>query len=146
MSVCAMSIEAGACAGMTTQDVTFNYLPNRPLSLQGDEWDHSVTYWRSLETDKGAKFDIRVNIPTSDIIPTVTWGTSPQDVVANTDSVPDPSKMSDSVKRASVEHSLGYMGLMANASMEEIKIYKVFVGSCTNKSSICRQNRTCCWA
>ena len=85
MSVCTMSIEAGARAGMTAQDVTFNYLRNRPLSPQGDEWDHSVTYWRSLETDKGAKFDIRVNIPTSDIIPTVTWGTSPQDVVANTD-------------------------------------------------------------
>ncbi|KIK08417.1 hypothetical protein K443DRAFT_85266 [Laccaria amethystina LaAM-08-1] len=133
MSVCNMSIEAGARAGMIApDDVTFNYLRNRPLSPKGDEWDHAVTYWRSLKTDEGAKFDIEVNIPASDIIPTVTWGTSPQDVVPITGSVPDPSKMSDSGKRASAERSLAYMGLTANTSMEEIKVDKVFIGSCTN--------------
>ncbi|KAJ7904309.1 hypothetical protein B0H14DRAFT_3079207 [Mycena olivaceomarginata] len=133
MSVCNMSIEAGARAGMVAPDeVTFNYLRNRPLAPKGDAWDRAETYWRSLKTDEGAKFDIEVNIPASDIIPTLTWGTSPQDTVPITGSVPDPSTMTDPVKRASAERSLAYMGLTANTPMEEIKVDKVFIGSCTN--------------
>ncbi|KAJ6629182.1 aconitase family-domain-containing protein [Mycena sp. CBHHK59/15] len=133
MSVCNMSIEAGARAGMVApDDVTFNYLRNRPLAPKGEAWDRAETYWRSLKTDEGAKFDIEVNIPASDIVPTVTWGTSPQDVVPITGSVPDPTKMTDPVKRASAERSLAYMGLTANTVMEDIKVDKVFIGSCTN--------------
>ncbi|KAJ6516095.1 aconitase family-domain-containing protein [Mycena sanguinolenta] len=133
MSVCNMSIEAGARAGMVAPDeVTFNYLRNRPLSPKGDAWDRAETYWRTLKTDEGAKFDIEVNIPASDIIPTVTWGTSPQDTVPITGSVPDPSTMTDPVKRASAERSLAYMGLTPNTAMEDVKVDKVFIGSCTN--------------
>lgn len=133
MSVCNMSIEAGARAGMIApDDVTFDYLRNRPLSPKGEAWDRAVQYWRSLKTDEGAKFDVEVNIPASDIIPTITWGTSPQDVVPITGAVPDPSTMTDSVKRASAERSLAYMGLTANTPMQEVSIDKVFIGSCTN--------------
>ncbi|GLB33614.1 putative LEU1 [Lyophyllum shimeji] len=133
MSVCNMSIEAGARAGMIApDDVTFEYLKNRPLAPKGEAWDRAVLYWKSLKSDEGAKFDIEVNIPASDIIPTVTWGTSPQDVVPITGSVPDPSKMTDPVKRASAERSLAYMGLTVNTPMQDITIDKVFIGSCTN--------------
>ncbi|KAF9483985.1 aconitase [Pholiota conissans] len=133
MSVCNMSIEAGARAGMVAPDeVTFNYLKGRPLAPKGEEWDRAVSYWKSLKTDEGAKFDIEVNIPASDIIPTVTWGTSPQDVVPITGTVPDPSTMTDPVKRASALRSLAYMGLKPNTPMEQIKVDKIFIGSCTN--------------
>ncbi|KAF7301452.1 3-isopropylmalate dehydratase [Mycena indigotica] len=133
MSVCNMSIEAGARAGMVAPDeITFDYLRSRPLAPKGEAWDHAETYWRSLKTDDGAKFDIEVNIPASDIIPTVTWGTSPQDTVPITGSVPDPATIADSVKRASAERSLTYMGLTPNTRMEDIKVDKVFIGSCTN--------------
>ncbi|KAG6886056.1 hypothetical protein C0993_004046 [Termitomyces sp. T159_Od127] len=133
MSVCNMSIEAGARAGMVAPDeVTFQYLKDRPLAPKGEAWDRAVEYWKTLKTDDGAKFDIEINIPASDIIPTVTWGTSPQDVVPITGSVPDPSTISDEVKRASAERSLAYMGLIPNTPMEEIAVQKVFIGSCTN--------------
>lgn len=133
MSMCNMSIEAGARAGMIApDDITFNYLRNRPLAPKGEEWDRAEAYWRTLHTDEGAKFDIEVNLRAEDIIPTVTWGTSPQDVVPITGSVPDPAAIADPVKRASVERSLKYMGLTPNDKMEDIKIDKVFIGSCTN--------------
>jgi 3-isopropylmalate dehydratase len=133
MSICNMSIEAGARAGMIAPDeITFSYLKNRPLVPKGEEWDRAEAYWRTLKTDDGAKFDTEVNIHAEDIIPTVTWGTSPQDVVPITGSVPDPVNISDPVKRASVERSLKYMGLSPNTPMEEVKIDKVFIGSCTN--------------
>ncbi|KAL0949604.1 hypothetical protein HGRIS_009650 [Hohenbuehelia grisea] len=133
MSVCNMSIEAGARAGMVAPDeVTFEYLRNRPLAPKGQEWDRAVAYWKSLKTDEGAKFDIEVNISASDIVPTVTWGTSPQDVVPITGSVPDPASIQDLVKRTSAERSLAYMGLTPKTPMEEIKVDKVFIGSCTN--------------
>ncbi|KAM6495743.1 aconitase [Amanita muscaria] len=133
MSVCNMSIEAGARAGMVApDDVTFEYLRNRPLAPKEEEWDRSVAYWKSLHSDPGAKFDIEVNINASDIVPTVTWGTSPQDVVPITGSVPDPAKVTDPVKKASMERSLAYMGLKPNTPMQEIKVDKIFIGSCTN--------------
>ncbi len=133
MSVCNMSIEAGARAGMVAPDeTTFNYLCGRPLAPKGKEWDRAVAYWKTLKSDEGAKFDIELNISASDIVPTVTWGTSPQDVVPITGRVPDPSTISDSVKRSSVERSLAYMGLEPNTAMEDISIDKVFIGSCTN--------------
>lgn len=133
MSMCNMSIEGGARAGMIAPDEnTFNYLRNRPLAPKGEEWDRAEAYWRTLKTDDGAKFDIEVNLRGEDIIPTVTWGTSPQDVVPITGSVPDPATVDDPVKRASIERSLKYMGLTPNTPMEEIKVDKVFIGSCTN--------------
>ncbi|KAK7470854.1 3-isopropylmalate dehydratase [Stygiomarasmius scandens] len=133
MSMCNMSIEAGARAGMVAPDeVTFNYLRGRPLAPKGGVWDRAEAYWRTLKSDPDAKFDIEVNIPASDIIPTVTWGTSPQDVVPITGAVPDPANIADPVKRASAERSLTYMGLTPNTPMEEISVDKVFIGSCTN--------------
>jgi len=133
MSVCNMSIEAGARAGMVAPDeITFAYLRNRPLAPKGEEWDRAEAYWRTLRSDDGAKFDIEVTINAADIPPTVTWGTSPQDVVAITGKVPDPSTMTDPSKRASAERALTYMGLQANTPMESISLQKVFIGSCTN--------------
>ncbi|EGO01769.1 hypothetical protein SERLA73DRAFT_85640 [Serpula lacrymans var. lacrymans S7.3] len=133
MSACNMSIEAGARAGMVAPDeVTFAYLRNRPLSPKGDAWDRAEKYWRTLQSDENAKFDIEIKIKAEDIPPTVTWGTSPQDVVAITGSVPDPTTMTDAGKRASAERSLVYMGLEPNVPMQEVKIDKVFIGSCTN--------------
>ncbi|KAH7905278.1 aconitase, partial [Hygrophoropsis aurantiaca] len=133
MSVCNMSIEAGARAGMIAPDeVTFDYLRGRPLAPKGEAWDRAVEYWRTLKSDEGAHFDIEVNIAAADISPTVTWGTSPQDVVPITGSVPDPATITDSVKRSTVERALAYMGLTPNTPMEEITVDKVFIGSCTN--------------
>lgn len=133
MSVCNMSIEAGARAGMVAPDeVTFAYLKGRPLAPKGEEWDRAEAYWRSLKTDEGAKFDIEVHIKAADISPTVTWGTSPQDVVAITGKVPDPATVEDPIKRGAMERSLKYMGLEPNTPMTSIKVDKVFVGSCTN--------------
>lgn len=128
-----MSIEAGARAGMIApDDITFAYLRNRPLAPKGEQWDRAEAYWRTLSSDEEAKFDIEVNIRAEDIVPTVTWGTSPQDVVPITGSVPDPTTMSDPVKRASTERSLKYMGLTPNTKMEDVVVDKVFIGSCTN--------------
>jgi 3-isopropylmalate dehydratase len=133
MSVCNMSIEAGARAGMIAPDeVTFEYLRNRPLAPKGEEWDRAMAYWATLKSDPGAKFDIEVNINAAEIVPTVTWGTSPQDVVPITGAVPDPARVTDPVKKASMERSLTYMGLAPNTPMQGIKLDKVFIGSCTN--------------
>lgn len=133
MSMCNMSIEAGARAGMVAPDeVTFNYIKGRPLAPKGELWDRAEAYWRTLKSDEGAKFEAEVDIRAEDIIPTVTWGTSPQDVVPITGVVPDPSTITDSTKRSSMERSLKYMGLTPNTRMEDIVIDKVFIGSCTN--------------
>lgn len=133
MSMCNMSIEGGARAGMIApDDITFAYLRNRPLAPKDEVWDRAERYWRTLKSDEGAKFDIEVNIRAEDILPTVTWGTSPQDVVAITGKAPDPSTIADPQKRAGVERALKYMGLTPNTPMEEITIDKVFIGSCTN--------------
>ncbi|KAI0356720.1 hypothetical protein OH77DRAFT_1401046 [Trametes cingulata] len=133
MSMCNMSIEGGARAGMIApDDVTFDYLRGRPLAPKGEVWDRAEAYWRTLKSDEGAKFDIEVHIRAEDIEPTVTWGTSPQDVVPITGTVPDPASFADPSKRAGVERALKYMGLEPGTPMQEVKIDKVFIGSCTN--------------
>lgn len=133
MSVCNMSIEAGARAGMVAPDeTTFEYLKGRPLSPKGELWDQAIAYWQTLKTDEGADFDKEVHIKAEDIVPTVTWGNSPQDVAPITGSVPDPSTITDPVKRESMERALRYMGLTPNTPMKNISLDKVFIGSCTN--------------
>ncbi|KAK6517164.1 3-isopropylmalate dehydratase [Arthrobotrys conoides] len=135
MSVCNMAIEGGARAGMIApDDITFEYLKGKPLAPKVDspEWEAAIRYWKGLKTDPGAHFDIEVYIDSKDIAPTVSWGTSPQDVVAITGRVPDPKDYEDATKRAGIERALEYMGLEANTPMEEIQIDKVFIGSCTN--------------
>jgi len=135
MSICNMSIEAGARAGMVAPDeVTFEYLRGKPLAPKygSDEWNKAVAYWKSLQSDPGAKYDIDVFIDAKDIVPTVTWGTSPEDVVPITGVVPDPESFPTEGKRAAARRMLEYMGLTAGTPMEEVIVDKVFIGSCTN--------------
>ena len=133
MTLCNMAIEAGARAGMVAADeVTFEYIKGRPFAPQVSHWDAAVTYWRTLHSDEGAKFDTTITLDAAKIKPQVTWGTSPEMVLPVDGSVPDPAKMSDPVKRSDTERALQYMGLKANTPITEIKIDKVFIGSCTN--------------
>jgi 3-isopropylmalate/(R)-2-methylmalate dehydratase large subunit len=133
MTLCNMAIEAGARAGMVAaDDTTINYVKGRPFAPQGENWDKAVTYWKTLHSDAGAKFDATLELEASQIKPQVTWGTSPEMVVAADGCVPDPASAPDAVKRADWERALAYMGLQANTPMSEIKIDKVFIGSCTN--------------
>ena len=133
MSISNMAIEAGAKAGLIAPDqVTYEYLKGRPMSPSGEEWSKAVAYWETLKTDDGAVFDKEIYIKAEDIEPTVTWGTSPQDVVPITARVPDPSKESDSARAAAMTRSLGYIGLDPNQEMEGVPVDKVFIGSCTN--------------
>ncbi|MEO8343685.1 MAG: aconitase family protein, partial [Gallionella sp.] len=133
MTVCNMAIEAGARAGMiAADDITINYLKGRPFAPQGELWDKAVDYWHSLHSDEGAQFDAVVKLDAAQIKPQVTWGTSPEMVVAVDGRVPDPATMSDAVKRQAAERALKYMGLTANTPITEINIDKVFIGSCTN--------------
>ncbi|EEB08109.1 3-isopropylmalate dehydratase Leu2 [Schizosaccharomyces japonicus yFS275] len=133
MSMCNMSIEAGARAGMIAPDqVTFDYVKGRPLAPKGEDWEAAVAYWSTLKSDADAKYDIEVEIDAADIIPTVTWGTSPQDVIPINGLVPDPANLTDPVRIASVKRSLEYMGLEPNTPITSYKIDKVFIGSCTN--------------
>lgn len=135
MSICNMSIEAGARAGMVAPDqTTIDYLRGRPLAPKPDsnEWKKAVNYWLSLPSDEGATYDIEVFIDAKDIVPTVSWGTSPQDVVPITGIVPSPNDFADENKRKSAQRALEYMGLKAGTPMEDIELDKVFIGSCTN--------------
>ena len=133
MTVCNMTIEAGARAGLIAPDEkTFEYFKNKPMSPKGENWDKALAYWKKLYSDKDCKFDKEINIDAKEIEPLVTWGTSPQDVASVTSIVPDPSKESDEDRKASMERSLNYMGLKANTKISDIKIDKVFIGSCTN--------------
>ena len=133
MTVCNMAIEAGARAGMIAVDqVTIDYVKGRPLSPVGPHWDRAVEYWRGLHTDVGAKFDMVVMLNASEIKPQVTWGTSPEMVVAIDSRVPDPDLEKDSVKRDAMEKALAYMALKPNMAIQDIRIDKVFIGSCTN--------------
>jgi 3-isopropylmalate/(R)-2-methylmalate dehydratase large subunit len=128
-----MAIEAGARAGMiAADDTTINYIKGRPFAPTAAQWEQAVANWRTLHSDAAASFDKVVKLDAAEIKPQVTWGTSPEMVVAVDGRVPDPMQQSDAVKRASMEHSLVYMGLKANTPMTEIKIDKVFIGSCTN--------------
>jgi 3-isopropylmalate/(R)-2-methylmalate dehydratase large subunit len=133
MTVCNMSIEAGARAGLIAPDeVTYAYLKGRPLAPQGSEFEKAVKYWESLKSDEGAKYDKELHLNAADIAPQVTWGTSPEDTLAITDKVPTPESFEDFGKRDAVKRSLEYMGLKAGTPLEEIAIDKVFIGSCTN--------------
>jgi 3-isopropylmalate dehydratase large subunit/3-isopropylmalate dehydratase small subunit len=135
MSICNMSIEAGARAGMIAPDeTTFEYLKGRPLAPKEDsaEWPRAVKYWRSLKSDDGAKYDSEVFIDARDIAPTVTWGTSPQDVVPITGVVPNPDEFPTEEKRKSARNALEYMGLTPGTRMQDIVLDKIFIGSCTN--------------
>jgi len=133
MTLCNMAIEAGARAGMiAADDTTFAYIKGRPYAPQGENWDKAVAYWRALHSDEGAKFDAAVELDAASIRPQVTWGTSPEMVTDIDGRVPDPAAAPDAVKRGDWERALAYMGLTANTPMTEIKIDKVFIGSCTN--------------
>ncbi|MFL9878047.1 3-isopropylmalate dehydratase large subunit [Herbaspirillum rhizosphaerae] len=133
MTVCNMAIEAGARAGMVAvDDTTINYLKGRPFAPSGPHWERAVTYWRTLHSDPGAKFDMVVTLNAADIKPQVTWGTSPEMVVAVDSRVPDPDKEKDATKRDGMEKALAYMALKPNTPIEDIRIDKVFIGSCTN--------------
>jgi len=133
MTICNMSIEAGARAGLIAPDEkTINYLKDKPMSPKKDDWNKAVEYWSNLKSDVEAKFDREVEIKGDDIGPMVTWGTSPQDVVSITDSVPDPEKEKDEDRKASMNRSLSYMGLKPNTKMTDIKVDRIFIGSCTN--------------
>ena len=133
MSICNMSVEAGARAGMIAPDETaFAYLKGRPLAPSGKEWEKAVAYWRTLYSDADAKWDYDIQIDAADIVPTVTWGTSPQDALPITANVPDPNSLEDPGKKAGMERSLKYMGLEPNTPLQDIKLDKVFIGSCTN--------------
>ncbi len=133
MTVCNMAIEAGARAGMiAVDDTTINYVKGRPFAPVGPHWDQAVAYWRTLHSDPDAKFDAVVMIDAADIIPQVSWGTSPEMVVPVDARVPDPDKEKDPVKRDAMEKALVYMGLKPNTSITDIRIDKVFIGSCTN--------------
>jgi len=133
MTLCNMAIEAGARAGMVAADeTTFAYIKGRPFAPSGEQWDKAVEYWRTLHSDNGAKFDAIVELDAAQIKPQVTWGTSPEMVLAVDGHVPDPAGISDAVKRGDTERALAYMGLKANTPIREIQIDKVFIGSCTN--------------
>jgi 3-isopropylmalate/(R)-2-methylmalate dehydratase large subunit len=133
MTVCNMTIEAGARAGMiAVDDTTINYLKDRPFSPSGENWEKAVKAWRELHSDDGAHFDKVVVLKAEDIKPQVTWGTSPEMVVSVDSAIPDPLKESDAVKRNGMEKALKYMGLQANQAITDIYLDRVFIGSCTN--------------
>lgn len=133
LTVCNMSIEAGARAGLVAPDeTTFAFLKGRPYAPKGADWDAAVTWWKSLATDPGASFDKSVTINAADVQPSVTWGTSPEDVVAIGGVVPDPASFAEPSKQDAARASLEYMGLQPGQRMDQIEIQNVFIGSCTN--------------
>ena len=133
MTVCNMAIEAGARAGLVAvDDKTIEYVKGRPLAPTGVEWNHAVTYWRTLQSDADAKFDAVVQLDASTIVPQVTWGTSPEMVLPVDARVPDPDKEKDAGKRDAIERALAYMGLEPGKPLADIYVDKVFIGSCTN--------------
>ena len=133
MTICNMTIEGGARAGLIEPDQkVFDYLKGKPMSPKKENWEQALEYWNTLKSDEGAHFDKEVNLEGRDIKPMVTWGTSPQDVLTIDENVPNPENESDLDKKNSIERSLKYMGLQPNTKIKDIKIDKVFIGSCTN--------------
>ena len=133
LTVCNMSIEGGARAGLVAPDEkTFAYIKGRPYAPKGEEWDKAVAWWKSLATDPGAKFDKSVTIDAADIEPTVTWGTSPEDTAPIGGTVPAPESYADPSKQNAVRNSLDYMGLTPGMKMSDIEVQNVYIGSCTN--------------
>lgn len=133
MTLCNMSIEAGARAGFIAPDSkTFDYLRGRPMAPQGENWDKAVAYWSTLLSDEGAVFDLEIHLSAENIPPLVTWGTSPQDVLPITACVPNPDDETDAAKKSAMIRALEYMGLTPDTPLENIIVDKVFVGSCTN--------------
>jgi len=133
MTICNMSIEAGARAGMVAPDeTTFAYVNGRPHAPQGDDWDAAVAYWNTLASDEGAVYDAEVFLDANELEPFVTWGTNPGQGVSLSDTVPDPSAIADHNERAAAERALEYMDLEAGTPMKDIKVDAVFMGSCTN--------------
>ena len=133
MTMCNMTIEAGARAGLIAPDEkTFEYLKGRPKSPKGSTWEASVECWKTLKTDNDASFDIEITLQGGDIIPQVTWGASPEDVLPITERVPHPTDETDPNRRNKMERSLEYMGLEPGLPLKEIKIDRMFIGSCTN--------------
>ncbi|HLU18676.1 MAG TPA: 3-isopropylmalate dehydratase large subunit [Pusillimonas sp.] len=133
MTVCNMAIEAGARSGIVAvDDKTIDYFRGRPYAPTGELWDQAVEYWKTLHSDEGSHFDRIVELDAANITPQVSWGTSPEMVLSVNDRVPDPSRETDEVRRSGMERALQYMGLEANTPLTDIKIDKVFIGSCTN--------------
>ncbi len=133
MTICNMSIEAGARAGMVAPDeTTFAYLKGRPHAPEGEDWDAAVEYWKTLKSDEGAEFDVEVFLNADELDPFVTWGTNPGQGVSLFDSVPNPATMDDPTDRAAAERALEYMDLTPGTPMKSIKVDTVFLGSCTN--------------
>ena len=133
MTVCNMTIEGGARAGLIAPDeTTFNYIKSRPFAPKGKDWDTAVAFWRTLPSDKGAVYDKEIKLDARDIAPQVTWGTNPEAVAPITGLVPDPEAVEDAGKKAAMQRALEYMGLKAGMKLTDVTIDKVFIGSCTN--------------
>jgi len=133
MTVCNMTIEAGARAGLIAPDeTTFAYLAGRPMSPKGANWEAALTYWKTLNSDEGATYDAEITLDASSLVPQVTWGTSPENVLPITAVVPDPADEADENKRKAMVRALDYMGLDAGTPLDSISIDRVFIGSCTN--------------
>src|SRR6202046_665628 len=133
MTVCNMSIEGGARAGLIAPDEkAFEFLKGRPMSPKGETWDAAMRYWETLRSDEGAHFDHEIRLDAAKLPPIVTWGTSPEDVVSISGVVPDPDQIADEAKRLSKHRALKYMGVKAGTKITDIKLDRIFIGSCTN--------------
>jgi len=133
MTICNMSIEGGARAGLIAPDeTTFAYLKGRPMAPKAGAWEQAVAYWRTLPSDPGARYDKEVTLVATEIVPQVTWGTSPQDVLPIDGRVPDPAAVAEESKRDSMDRSLKYMGLTPGTPLKKLAVDRVFIGSCTN--------------
>ena len=133
MTICNMTIEGGARAGLIAPDEKiFKYLDGKPMSPKGEKWDKALEYWKNLKSDDNATFDKEISLEAKEILPMITWGTSPQDVITIDGKVPNPNSEKDEDKKNSIERALKYMGLKPDMAAKDIKIDKVFIGSCTN--------------